>query len=91
MNPICDFCQNKKWDSLKSRFVCDAAIYQPTDHGVFKRGCVCIYDSDLSDDFVPVENVNDITTQLIKNIQNLEQEKRNYRDRIHQLERRLLE
>ena len=53
MNKICKTCQHQKIGGIGS-LICGKAPSESNAHGDFVLGSNCIYDSDLSDHYLPI-------------------------------------
>ena len=58
MKSICDYCAHQINKRHSESVTCDYAYYDIDEYGKHKRGCQCIYDSDLNDGFTPRTEVD---------------------------------
>ena len=92
MKNVCDFCAYQRHASKGEGVECGRAVYH-TDregYGTFKHGALCKHDSDLADHFTPRTGAEIDVRNMAGTIDNLRDENTKQRERIRQLESRLL-
>lgn len=92
MKKICDFCHHQGLGPNGNGIGCQKAVVEPgaPGYGYFKRGAMCLHDSDLSDHFSPRDGQNSTIIRdlastigaLEENLMSLRHENATLKDRL---------